>query len=134
MYVIEVFIIPIDMSMLISYNILTQNEKTRDILNVAYHWDEEKDKHLVFVISVWRLVSLITGANEGGVWVCAYGEVVLMQGKSDLCNKVGGGQETGKPEWLLSYASRNSVVIHYIHYREFWCWAEIITYDIILES
>ena len=52
MYVIEVFIIPIDMSMLISYNILTQNEKTRDILNVAYHWDEEKDEHLVFVISV----------------------------------------------------------------------------------
>ena len=52
MYVIEVFIIQIDMSMLISYNILTQNEKTRDILNVAYHWDEEKDEHLVFVISV----------------------------------------------------------------------------------
>ena len=101
MYVIEVFIIQIDMSMLISNSIWTQNEKTRDILNVAYRWDEEKDEHLVFIISVWRLVSLITGANEGGVWVCAYGEVVLLQGKSDLCNR-GGGQETGKPEWLLS--------------------------------
>ena len=50
--------------------------------------------------------------------MCAYGEVVLLQGKSDLCNR-GGGQETGKPEWLLSYASRNSVVIHHIHYRDF---------------
>ena len=52
MYVIEVFIILIDMSMLISNNILTQNKKTRDILNVAYRWDEEKDEHLVFIISV----------------------------------------------------------------------------------
>ena len=52
MYVIVVFIIPIDMSMLISYNISTQNEKTRNISNVAYHWDEEKDEHLVFIISV----------------------------------------------------------------------------------
>ena len=52
MYVIEVFIIQIYISILISFNILTKNEKTRDIVNVAYHWDEEKDEHLVFVISV----------------------------------------------------------------------------------
>ena len=31
----------------------------------------------------------------------------------------GGGQETGKPEWLLSYASHNAVVIHHIYYRDF---------------